>query len=616
MKQLKKIKGLLNLLFLFLILFCLNACRMKAEQKSLTYRLEIIDSLIAQNQKKQAFKELKKVQKKAVDSWSYLGVYKRYLKLAENDAAEKLIKKAVKRHSNNPEILAVYSKYLINGGRFEEAEKLAEKLKNTKYGSVYSEVYLRKALKNKSSDDSFAYFVQEPFFQIFFDAYNGSKNPLWLKNCAVYMLYTGELKKAATLNPAFYADADDAYFWATVLYDGGEFYDSINALEKSKQFLKDYQNSGLYRVSQIAQIALESDSFMALSDFQGAENVRQEIVPVIFDLPKKEGDDSLIPVIMVNSALWAKGLKDADATADLLFDIVTNYPDFVPGLILYADFAYETSLEREEDDEVKALRRAGISSLAMEKYDNRRKIPLSDALYRIDLCLEKGPEPYLEMEKLDLEYKANRHITEKEKTRDLWTILERNYIEGEKYKELLVQYAVNFLLRTKQTEDAYNLFYKYIYDKYHFNDKEAFFVQFAERVKEINLPMAEFGGYFSCLTKNFSEALRIYEFCVYESGGITSDGQISTRVGTAACMNLSDMYFANGEKQRAMDLYGKTAGREVNNKLRSDIFFRLANIYVSEGDNKNALRSADYAYNIDNENERAFLLRTKLRSMN
>ena len=339
MNRQKKIKVVLSLLILVLFLFCLNACRMKAEQKSLTYRLEIIDSLIAQNQKKQAVKELKKVQKKAVDSWSYLGVYKRYIHLAENAAAEKLLKNAVKRHSNNPELLAVYSKYLISNARYEEAEKLASKLKGTKYGSVYSELYLRKALKESRLEDSFSHFVQEPFFTIFYDAYTGSKNPLWLKNCAVSMLYIGEFKKAASLNPEFYADADDAYFWATVLYDGGEYYDSISAVEKSKQFLRDYQNSGIYRVSQIAQIALESDSFMALSDYEGAENVRQEIIPIIFDLPKKDEDQKLIPVIMLNSAIWAKGLKDADAEADLLFDIVTNYPDFVPGLILPVIFS-------------------------------------------------------------------------------------------------------------------------------------------------------------------------------------------------------------------------------------------------------------------------------------
>ena len=80
-------------------------------------------------------------------------------------------------------------------------------------------------------------------------------------------------------------------------------------------------------------------------------------------------------------------------------------------------------------------------------------------------------------------------------------------------------------------------------------------------------------------------------------------------------MNLADMYFAGGNKQKAMELYGKAGGREVNYKLRSQIFYRLANIYAASGDTKNALRSADYAYSIDNENEKAFLLRTKLRSI-
>ena len=586
---------------------------MKAEQKSLTNRLEIIDSLILQNQKKQAVKELKKLQKKAVDSWSYLGIYKRLAQLGEGQTAEKLLKKALSKHSDNPELLAVYSKYLVSQNRIDDAEKYSQKLQGTKYGSIFSEVVLRKAESPENAHEKFEFFRQDSYFSIFYDAYTGSHNAIWLKNCAVSLLCKGDYKTAAALKPEAYADADDAFFWATILYDGGEYYEAINAIEKSKGYLRDYPNSNLFKTSKIAQIALESDSYMALSDYEGAENIRQEILDELLSLPKKNGDDNLIPVIMVNSAIWAQNQKDENTTADLLFDTVNNYPYFVPALILYADFAYESSLEREEDDEIKALRRAGISSLSMEKYDSRRKIPLSDALYRINQCLAHGKEPYLELEKLDLQYKSDKKITEREKTRDLWTILENNYQDGEKYKELLIQYALNFLLKTKQNDDAWSLFYKYIYDKYHFNDKEGFFVQFAERVKEINLPMAEFAGYFACAQKKQSEAFRIYEFCVYESGGISSDGQVSTRVGTGSCMNLADMYFANGDKQKAMELYGKASGRELNNRIRSQIFYRLANIYLSAGDTKNALRSADYACSIDQENERAFLLRTKLR---
>ena len=601
------------LILQFLSLFCLSSCRMKAEQKSLTNRLEIIDSLILQNQKKQAVKELKKLQKKAVDSWSYLGIYKRFEELAETRAAENLLKKALSKNSENLELLAVYSKYLISQNRIEDAEKFAKKLRGTKYGSVFSELVLRKAESPENVKEKFNFFRQDQYFSIFYDAYTGSHNAIWLKNCAVNLLCKGDYKAAAALRPEAYADADDAYFWASIFYDGGQYYEAISAVEKSKSFLRDYPDSNLFKTSKIAQIALEADSYMALSDFEGAENIRQEILDELLSLPKKSGDEKLIPVIMVNSAIWAQSQKDDNATADLLFDTVNNYPYFVPALILYADFAWESSLEREEDDEIKALRRAGISSLAMEKYDSRRKIPLSDALYRINQCLAHGKEPYLELEKLDLQYKADKSITQKEKTRDLWRILENNYQDGEKYKELLVQYALNFLLSTKQYDDAWHLFYKYVYDKYHFNDKEDFFVQFADRVKEINLPLAEFAGYFACEQKKQSEAFRIYEFCVFESGGISSDGQVSTRVGTAACMNLADMYFAKGDKQKAMELYGKASGREVNNRIRSQIFYRLANIYLSSGDTKNALRSADYACSIDPENERAFLLRTKIR---
>ena len=614
MNWLKKRNHVIKLyFFLFLTLFCLTACRMRAEQKSLTARLELIDSLIAQNQKNQAVKELKKLQKKAVDSWSYLGLYRRYILLSQDEAAEKLIKNALKRHSSNPEILAVYSKYLIGKNRLEDAEKYAEKLKNSKYGSIYSEIYLKKSLSEDAAGNKLDFYMQEPFYQIFYDAWTGSKNSLWLKNCAVSLLCKGQIKDAALLNPAFYSDTDDAFFWAQVLYDSGDYYSAINSIEMSRQYLKDYERSGLFKTGQIAQIALEADSYMALSDFEGAESIRQQLIPHIFEVEKKPGDDSLIPVIMVNSAIWAQNQKDADTTADLLFEIVNEYPDFVPALILYADFAYESNLEREEDDEIKALRRAGISSLSMEKYDRRRKIPLSDALYRIDLSLEHRAEPYLEMEKLDLQYKTNSNITDREKTRNLWELLENNYIEGEKYKELLVQYALNFLLRTGQEEDAWNLFYKYIASRFNFNDKDGFFVQAAEKIKEINLPMAEFAGYFAFKNKKFAEGQRIYEFCVYESGANAGDGQISTRVGSGTCMNLADVYYASGDVKKAMDLYGKAAGREVNKKLRSDIFLRLANIYYASGDEKNALRSADYAYSIDNENERAFLLRTKLR---
>ena len=94
----KELKSFLFTFLLFsLILFCVPACRMRAEQNSLTSQFDIIDALVMQNQMQSALKELRKAEKRAYDSWSYIGIYKRYMILGESASAEKLLKKALKK---------------------------------------------------------------------------------------------------------------------------------------------------------------------------------------------------------------------------------------------------------------------------------------------------------------------------------------------------------------------------------------------------------------------------------------------------------------------------------------------------------------------------------------
>ena len=86
------------------------------------------------------------------------------------------------------------------------------------------------------------------------------------------------------------------------------------------------------------------------------------------------------------------------------------------------------------------------------------------------------------------------------------------------------------------------------------------------------------------------------------------------QVSTATCMNLADIYYSTGKKEKALDLYGKAASRESNASLRSEIFYRIACIYVTMNDNLNALRSADYATTIYPDNVKAQLLKNKLKT--
>lgn len=588
---------------------------MKAEQKSLTSQFEMIDALINQSQMDLAVKSLKKIEKKAHDNWSNIAVFKRYILLGEKERADLLLKKALKKNSENLELLAVYSNFLIKENRFDEAKNYAKKLCGTKYSSLYSELILKSAVNQKTQNENSSkslFYDEQQFYQIYLDAYNSTKNPIWLKNCAVFDLTSGYFEKASLLNPGVYADADDAFFWAEILYDAKKYYASLEVLEKSKKILNDYQNKSRFMTSEVKIAALESDIYMALSDMENSQKIRQNLIDEIENIHITSEDEQYLPVIFVNSAIWEMNCGNADACADLLFYAVNKWTDYVPALVLYADFAYNSSLQRKEDTEILALRNAGITSLEMEKYDKRRKIPLSDAIYRIDTALEKKNDPYLEIVKLDLKYKTNKNLSEKEKNRDLWYLLEDIYESEKTYNYLLVQYALNYLLRTNQKADAWKVFYDYVSQKNNFSEKRNFWEQFIEKINEIELPVCEFAGYFAAENKLVEEAVRIYEYCVYESAGFLEDGLISPNVSTQACMNLADIYFSIGKKDKALKLYGIISGRETKNSLRSDIFYRIANIYVAQGDIKNALRLAEYSYSLYPQSVRASVLKDKL----
>lgn len=611
MKSRKKLKNTILIFIISYILFCFFGCRLKAEQKSLSKQFDSIDALIMQNQTLSALKELKKTEKKVHDVWSYIGVFKRYQILGESVKSEKILQKALKKNSGNVELLAVYTNFLLRQGRLDESAKTAQKLKGTKYASLYSEFVLRKMLWKK--DVTFDVLVNdEMYYQIFMDAYKGGKNSMWLRNCAVYCLLKGLYNQAVSVVPEYYADVDDSYFWALCYYDAGKYYDSIEALDASKSLLKDYSNKAIFKTTLVRQVSLESDAYMAVSDMQSAEAARQAIVLNIDNMNVRKNDEALLSTILLNSAVWAGNQGMDGQSADLLFYIVNRWQDFVPGLIFYSDFAYRSSLEREEDAEIKALRRAGIRSLEMEKYDNRRKIPLSDAIFRIDSSIERTNDPYLNIARLDLKYKTDKSISEKDKNRDLWMLLENSFSKGNGYDVLLVEYALSFLLKTKQYDDAWNLFYKYVVANGSYDEKKPFWQQFIAQVRLYDLPIAEFGAWFSAFKKLTDEALRLYEYCVYESGGILEDGFISQDVSTASCMNLGDIYVSLGKNNKALDVYGKIAGRESRNSLRSEIFYRIACIYAGQGDIKNALRSAEYSYSLYPENARASLLKEKL----
>lgn len=593
-------------------LFCFSSCSMKAEQKSLTNQFEIIDALIMQSQFKDAIKDLKKIEKHSFDPWICISIYKRYVQLGEVVSAEKVIKKSLKKNELNLELNAILAKLLISQNRLDEALKIASFLKNTEYGSIYSECVLKQSLlseeKNKSS-----FFKNEDLYQVYYDAYIGTKNSIWIRNCAIFNILNGLYENAYSLIPSSFLDFHDAYFWSLVSYDSKHYYECADLLDFAQKN---------FDVDLVKTVALQSDCYIAISDMEAAEKARQILIKDFDSLNIfSEENESLLPIIFSNSAIWAKNKQLEDQCADILFYIVNKWPNFVPGLILYSDFAYESNKQRFEDSEMINLRNAGIFSKEMESYDSRRKIPMSDALYRIEKSLKEFENAYLSLAQLDLKYKMNDKVSQKDKLRDLWYMLEDNNEISKEFRSLLVQYAVNFLLGINDLDNAWNVFITYINstvdatgkkDRKIILDRYSLWNYLIENIYDYELPIIEIAAYFSATFGLRTETIRLLEFCVYESGGILDKNVISPYVSNATSMNLANVYSSVGKTNMALDLYGKIAGRESKNSVRSEIFYKIACIYTDQGDKKNALRSVDYALSIYPENAKASLLKTKL----
>ena len=80
------------------------------------------------------------------------------------------------------------------------------------------------------------------------------------------------------------------------------------------------------------------------------------------------------------------GFVGREQAAPILLD---GLADFVPALVLYANFAFESNRERAENSIQLEIRSAGTTTLEMERFDRRMKIPVSDAVFRINSTPKK-----------------------------------------------------------------------------------------------------------------------------------------------------------------------------------------------------------------------------------
>lgn len=619
---------------LVLTLLCISlffSCSKKVEHRSLSNSLEDIDSLIAQSDYEAACNELSALEEKSYSHWDFLSIYRRYKLIGENDKGKSVLLKGISKNKENLELTAVLVKHFLNEGNINSALDYGKTLQGTKYGSIYSEAVFKDTLNKISKKNLSEVFQNLSFFPVFYDCYVGTENQDWLVNCALLCLSNGLYEKAASLRPEDEASAKEPLFWSEVLFDARRFAESIifsnqalNNLSGSDSFYgveKSFRNQKKKFSVQILANSILSDSWISLMDHENAENIRRAFIQELTDsdgnivLPFKNDEESnkILPYIFVNSAKWAFESGNYDECRRLLTFLCDNWPTFVPALALYADFAWKTSSSPKESESQLALRDVGITSVEQEKYDNRVKIPVEDAVFRIDEAMEISNDPLLFILSLEMHYRLDKLTTPKQKIAGLWQIMEKNIIKKNVYPNLLFDYFTVELLKNGQYEVALELWTNFICEKYNKDSNDAFWPFVVNNMEKFSYDEVEFLSYFAASEKKEAEALALLEFAVFEHSEEDGKHFVSPGVSESAAINLAMFYNCIGRKNDSIELYNFISGKLSDMKVKSMIIYRMAKIFYENGDMKNAKKASEYALDLDKGNAKALLLKSKIK---
>ncbi|MCR4821819.1 MAG: hypothetical protein K5873_02985 [Treponema sp.] len=600
--------------------------------------LESVDIFIKNGDTGEAMSLLKKAEKKAYSSFARIGVYRRYMTLGEEKRAENVLTKGLKKLPDNEELSAVYGHFLLRHDRLSEAVKVTACLEGGQYGSIRSEALMKTLLETENITDLSSPLFSLGFTSTYYDMYVGTNDSRWLRNCALIYLLSGDYSMASSLQREL-EDSQDALFWAYVQYDSAN-YDM--AAENLKMV-----TSPLLRES---AALLASDAYMMLDDEESAENEREIFI--------KGQNASSAPALYVNSSLYAFRHQKYRQAYEYLISALIAEPDFIPALISYGKLSWEDSQPVEMSALEESLRKTSLRTNKMREYDERPKFTIADALYRMDETLERESKAGLKhnddliVERISLYLKNHPELNLTQKTVCIWEELERNRLGTNLYPSHLVQFAVQKFLSYGLFEEGRELFMNYIDAKFDLNYRQqsseagskdsvqtdifggekivkiplipesvarlAFGDRAADKTDKMEVWEVEYAAYFSLLEKNISAAKRLYEYVVFETGGVKSANSsgnissVSSLASPSSAANLAMIYSSWGERNKAMSLYSLAAGKAKSSQIKSKLLLRLAKLQIDSGDEESALTSLKYSLLLDMSNADARLLKRQI----
>lgn len=560
--------------FLLSAVLCTFSCKNTKNDISFSDQLNLIDACILSGQFEDAVKLTDTAAENAVGLEKQLSIVKRYTKLGEMEKNKAFVEKALKKQPEVPELNAVYANMLLAEGNVLGAVKYTDRLSNTIWSPLYTEVILRRAV----ADNIFA---EGDFTDFFERAARATHDEQWLVDAAVVEARRGNFSRSASLMPPLSSfmpgttkTEKSAYFWALVNYDAGNYLECVDlcALDGSNP----------------DAVLLASDAWL----MAGENKVADDYWLSILDASASSRKKMTVPKeIYCNAALYAIRHNDLKNAYRILIEMVSKYPDFDDGLVVYADYALKTSGSMITENDL------GISTLQQEKLREIPSIPVSDALTRMENTLAlNGKEKAFSKDfrpPLYVEYLRTKWLSGNSSPidcrKDILYALEQ-FRHDDKCDQYLLDFAVCWLLRNYYDDEAHELFNNYMAEKYGVGASD-----FAENASLFDARECMLAGWFRLDDGFVEDAAKLYEAYIYEYRCIND---------IVAAMNLAAIYNADEEYQKALRLYGSLAGTN-NAELASEVNYRMGNIYYSAGDKNNALLCLKASVKLNGDNNRA-----------
>ncbi len=622
----------LALILVPVVLSCLSACSNHYEGGSVASLLDLADKYISAGDSRNAFSALEQAERQSTTTYDRLGVYKRYLHLGDYGRAEKTIKKAIKKEKESQEgmaaeLNAVYGNLLIEMDRTGDALKITKNLSGTKYGSIYAEAFLKNTIESgKSANELFGgratkedkawkkdpsrkneVFYDSRFSKIYNDAYLGTGKYRWNWNAATVCMKDGLYQDGVAFYPGRTVNMDDALFWGLVFFDGGLYSESLAAMVP-------HENEDFPAGVVMQYRALLADNYYILSMDEEAEKVRNQL------LAMDAGDKNFayeashfIPQAYVNSANYARGEDDQVLEYKRLAEVVSLFPEYMPGLASYGEFALRRQ-ERPADDMMTAhIRAAGLSTRVMDREREIPDISVQNALELIRAAEEKEPTPELMVLEQQLVINAEKGMENSKKASKVWPLLEKNEIGPSLYPKEIMRFALITLLESGKDADAKELFERYEHaahtDQNELDQKKRKkipkFIP-SEHLDELELWECEMAAWFAVYSGDIKTAESIYDHIIKLYSGRSpvnrASGQNEAVVN--ASINMGNIYSGNKLYAVALEHLNRASARASDPQTKAEILYRMGKQSYYMHDYHSAIRSLKYSLTLDPTNNK------------